>query len=151
MASQVGCMDYFAQFGYFGLFLSSFLAATLLPFSSEAVLGFLLFKDLDPTLLISLATLGNVLGSLFNYAVGLWGRTLLAGRLFRVREDEFIKAEERFRKYGVLSLLFAWVPVIGDPLTIVAGALRIDILAFLALVTAGKLARYLAVGYAMLH
>lgn len=144
-------MEYFTQLGYLGLFLSSFLAATLLPFSSEAVLGFLLLKDLDPTLLISLATLGNVLGSLFNYAVGLWGSTLLVGKFFRIPEDEFIKAEKRFRKYGVLTLLFAWVPVIGDPLTIAAGALRINILTFLVLVTAGKLARYLAVGYAVLH
>jgi membrane protein YqaA with SNARE-associated domain len=143
-------MEYFAQFGYVGIFLVSFLAATILPFSSEVVLGFLLLKDLNPTALISVATFGNVLGALVNYATGFWGSTFLAQRVFKIPQDDFIKAEKRFKKYGVFSLFFAWVPVIGDPLTLVAGVLRINIILFLVLVTAGKLIRYLVVGYAVL-
>jgi len=143
-------MEYFTQFGYLGILLSSFLAATLLPFSSEAVLGFLLFQGLDPTLLIGLATVGNVLGALCNYAAGFWGGTLVARKVLKLSEADFVKAEHRFKKYGVFSLLFAWVPVVGDPLTLAAGVLRINIPLFLVLVTAGKLARYLMVGYAVL-
>lgn len=143
-------MEYFTQFGYLGILLSSFLAATLLPFSSEAVLGFLLFKGMDPTILIGLATVGNVLGALVNYTAGFWGSTLLARRVLKLSEDDFVKAEKRFKKYGLLSLFFAWVPVVGDPLTLAAGVLRVNIPIFLLLVTAGKLARYLVVGYAVL-
>ena len=93
------------------------------------------------------ATSGNVLGSLVNYGIGLWGSIFVMNKILKISEDEYRKSEQRFHRYGVFSLLFAWVPVVGDPLTVVAGALRVNIGVFLALVGTGKLARYIAVSY----
>ena len=143
-------MEYFTEFGYAGLFLASFLAATILPLSSEVVLSFLLLNDLNPIILVSVATFGNVLGAFVNYAIGFWGSTILVRKILKISEDEFIKAKQRFKKYGVFSLFFAWVPVIGDPLTVVAGVLKINILIFFILVTSGKLIRYVIISYAIL-
>lgn len=138
-------MENFAELGVIGLFISAFLAATILPLSSELVLSALLLKGLDPSLLVVVATLGNVLGSLTNYALGYWASLGLIKRWLRMTEEEFVKAEQRFSKYGLLSLCFAWVPVIGDPLTVMAGILRIHLLWFLILVTTGKFIRYLVI------
>ena len=143
-------MEYLAEFGYVGLFLASFLAATILPLSSEVVLSFLLLNGLNPTILVSLATFGNVLGSFLNYAIGLWGGVFLVKKVLKISEDEFGKAQQIFKKYGVLSLFFAWLPVIGDPLTVVAGALKINLLIFFILVASGKLIRYIIISYAIL-
>ena len=142
-------MEYLTEFGYIGLFIASFLAATILPLSSEIVLGVLIVNGFNPLTLVVVATFGNVLGSLVNYAAGFWGSLFLLEKIFRLSEQEFAKAQIRFGRYGVYSLLLAWVPVIGDPLTLVAGALKINILVFLFLVTAGKLARYLVITFAL--
>jgi len=69
-------MEFFTDFGYLGLFLASFLAATVLPLSSEVVLGYLLANDYNPAMTVSVATVGNVLGACLNYAIGLWGSGL---------------------------------------------------------------------------
>ncbi len=143
-------MEYFTEFGYVGLFFASFLAATILPLSSEVILSFLLLNNLNPIILVSVATFGNVLGSLVNYAIGFWGSIFFIRKVLKISEDEFVKAKQRFQKYGVFSLLFAWVPVIGDPLTVVAGVLKINIVIFIMLVTSGKLIRYLIISYAIL-
>ncbi len=144
-------MEYFTDFGYIGLFFSSFFAATILPLSSEVVLCLLFLNGLDPVILISVATFGNVLGSFVNYAAGFWGSLFFTQKVLQISDDTFIKAKQRFSKYGILSLLLAWVPVIGDPLTIIAGGLRINIIIFLTLVTSGKLIRYIIVSYAVLQ
>ena len=143
-------MEYFTEFGFAGLFLASFLAATILPLSSEVVLTVLLLNGLNSSLLVGVATVGNVLGSLLNYAIGLRGGDFLVLKILKISEVESVKAQQTFKKYGVFSLLFAWVPVIGDPLTVVAGVLKINILLFLVLVTSGKLIRYLVISYAVL-
>ncbi len=139
-------MDTFAQYGYIGLFTASFLAATILPLGSEFVLIYLLLNNYDPFLSITVATAGNVLGSVTNYALGFWGSFLIMERLLRLSQTQIARSEQRFKKYGVFSLLFAWVPIIGDPLTVAAGVLKINIYLFLILVTAGKLFRYIIVG-----
>ncbi|MBU0544659.1 MAG: DedA family protein [Proteobacteria bacterium] len=143
-------MDFLAEYGYIGLFLASFLAATILPLSSEVVLIFLLLNSYDPFLSITVATAGNVLGSVVNYALGLWGSFFIMKKLLRLSQEEISRSEQRFKKYGVFSLLFAWVPIIGDPLTVAAGVLKINIYVFLSLVTAGKLFRYIIVGVSVL-
>ena len=142
-------MEYLTEWGYAGMFIAAFLAATVLPFSSEAVLGFLLLHDFDPTLTVALATAGNVLGSFTNYAIGYWGGTWLIRKVLRMNQGEMDKAAARFRKYEIWSLLFAWVPVIGDPLTVVAGTLKINFTLFTILVTAGKLARYVIIAVSL--
>jgi len=140
-------MEYFTELGFFGLFIASFLAATILPLSSEVVLSALLLSDLSPVALVAIATTGNVLGSLMNYALGYWVSLELVKKWLKISEEQFVKAEQRFVKYGIFSLCFAWVPVIGDPLTLIAGVLRIRLLWFLILVTAGKLMRYIVITY----
>jgi membrane protein YqaA with SNARE-associated domain len=140
-------MHYFTELGYFGLFVSSFLAATILPLSSEVVLTALLLSGLSPTTLVSVATIGNVRGSLTNYALGYWVSLEVIKKWLKMSEQEFVRAEQRFVKYGYISMLFAWVPIIGDPLTLVAGVLRIRLVWFVLLVTAGKLARYVVISY----
>ena len=140
-------MDYFTELGYLGLFVSSFLAATILPLSSEVVLSALLLTDLSPVALVAIATTGNVLGSLTNYALGYWASLEVVKKWLKISEDQFVQAEQRFVKYGIFSLFFAWVPVIGDPLTLIAGILRIRLLWFLILVTTGKLLRYIVITY----
>ncbi|MBC8439541.1 MAG: DedA family protein [Deltaproteobacteria bacterium] len=143
-------MEILAEYGYLGLFLASFLAATILPFSSEVVLGVLLSHDFSPYVTVFVATTGNVLGSVLNYGLGVLGSQILLNKLLGISNLEIGKAENRFKKYGVFSLLFAWVPIIGDPLTIVAGILKINFALFLLLVAAGKFLRYVFVAWAVL-
>lgn len=132
------------------MFLSAFLAATILPLGSEAVMAWLLLNDGNPVVVIAVATAGNVLGSLVNYWMGRAGTDWLSGRFFRVSETELERALDRFRSWGTWGLLLAWVPVIGDPLTIAAGVLRVNLWLFLGLVTVGKLGRYLVLSAAVL-
>ena len=144
-------MEYFSELGYFGLFIASFLAATILPLSSEVVLTALLLNGLSPAVLVAVATIGNVLGSLTNYALGYWASLEVIKRWLRMSEQDFIKAEQRFTRYGLISLCFAWLPFIGDPITVVAGMLRIRLLWFVALVSLGKFARYVVISYLALQ
>ena len=82
---------------------------------------------------------------LVNYGLGAFGGRLILHKFWRMKEPEIQKAEKRFQKFGVFSLLFAWVPVIGDPLTVAAGVLHINFTAFLLLVSLGKLLRYILI------
>lgn len=143
-------MEILADFGYPGLFLASFLAATILPLSSEVVLGYLLIHDFCPYSIVLVATSGNVLGSVVNYGLGVLGSGIFFQKVLGISNLEIEKAESRFKKYGFFSLLFAWVPVIGDPLTVVAGILKIKFSIFLFLVGLGKFARYVFIAWAVL-
>lgn len=143
-------MEFLAEYSYFGLFLSSFLAATLLPLSSELVLGALLKQGFNPHLVLFVATFGNVLGSVVNYGLGAFGGRLMLHKWWRMTDPEIQRAEKRFRKFGIFSLLLAWVPVIGDPLTVAAGVLKINFFLFLLLVGLGKGLRYMAIYLAVI-
>ncbi|MDD7909873.1 MULTISPECIES: YqaA family protein [Pseudovibrio] len=137
---------------YFGLFTTSFLSATLLPGSSEAALAALvLIGKSDPVLLLIAATTGNVLGSLFNWYCGGFLMQFIGRRWFPVSQQHYDKAVGWFAAYGKASLLFSWAPVVGDPLTVVAGALRVPLLQFLVLVSIGKAARYLSIYLALIY
>lgn len=140
-------MEYFSELGYIGLFIAAFLAATILPLSSEVVLGALLLSGLSPIILVIIATAGNVLGSLLNYGLGYWLSLGAIKKWLKLSEDEFVQTQQRFTKYGMLSLCFAWVPIIGDPLTVMAGIFRIPLMWFVILVTSGKFLRYVVISY----
>ena len=133
--------------GLTGLFISAFLSATVLPMGSEGVLASLLLGGGAPVILVVTATAGNVLGSLVNYAMGYWANQ---GWLKRQKPGIMARAEQRFRRHGRWSLLLAWVPIIGDPLTLIAGVLRVNLLWFLALVTVGKALRYIVLSMLIL-
>jgi len=133
---------------YLSLFIISFLAATILPFSSELTLaGLIATSDYDNLLLLIVASFGNVLGSVVNWALGSYSRNLTTKKWFPFKETQIERSSKWFRKFGKWSLLFAWVPVLGDPLTLVAGILRVKFIDFIILVAIGKVSRYLIVFY----
>lgn len=143
-------MEFFIEYGYIGLFIFSFLAATILPLSSEILLGVLLVKGFDPTMSVGVATIGNVSGSFTNYLIGAYGGNFVVKKVLKISEIEFDKAKLRFSKYGIFSLFFAWVPIIGDPLTAVAGVLKINIFIFFITVSIGKFFRYVILAYTII-
>ena len=136
---------------YLSLFVVSFLAATILPASSELTLaGLLGTKDYNALALLISASLGNILGSVFNWVLGFYLFSCINKKWFPFKKNVIINASKKFNKFGVWSLLFAWIPVIGDPLTFIAGILKVNFLLFLVLVTIGKISRYFFV-YALIN
>lgn len=145
-------MEYFIQWGYIGLFVSAFLAASILPLGSEVVLaGLLLIKSFSPVSLLLIATLGNVLGSLTNYFLGYWASLELLDRRIDVDHPKFQGAENLMNKYGIHALWLSWLPVIGDPLTVLAGFFKLRLTHFLLVVSAAKFLRYVVLIYLVLH
>jgi membrane protein YqaA with SNARE-associated domain len=133
---------------YLSLFSISFLAATVLPFSSELTLaGLISTSNYDNLLLLVVASFGNVLGSVFNWSLGFYSRNLSTKKWFPFKETQIERSSKWFSKFGKWSLLFAWLPIVGDPLTFVAGLLRVRFLDFIILVAIGKVSRYLIVFY----
>ncbi len=129
---------------YAGLFFVALLSASILPLQSEAVLVGLLLSESHPVwLLLIVASTGNVLGSLLNWYLGKYLQHFQHRRWFPVKPAQLDKASRWYQKYGKWSLLLSWVPVIGDPLTVMAGILREPVLPFLLLVTVAKVSRYL--------
>ena len=125
------------------LFVSAFLSATLLPGSSEAMLLLRLQDAPDVLWPVAVATAGNLAGSLLTYALGLGGNQFLhRARWLRIDARDLARAERWFGRWGRSSLLLAWLPVVGDPLCLLAGLLRVGWVPFVLLVGAGKLARY---------
>ena len=133
---------------YLSLFIISFLAATILPFSSELTLaGLIATSSYDNSLLLIVASLGNVLGSAVNWILGFYSRNLSKKKWFPFKDEQIEKSSKWFNKFGRWSLLFVWVPIIGDPLTLAAGLLRVRFIEFFILVTMGKVSRYLIIFY----
>ncbi len=129
--------------GYIGLFFAAFGAATLLPLQSEAVLVGLLVSDRYWLWgLLVVATLGNVLGSLVNWWLGRGLERFQGRRWFPVSPKHMARARIHYQRYGHWSLLLSWLPVIGDPLTLIAGVMREPLGRFLLIVTLAKGARY---------
>ena len=129
----------------------AFLAATILPIGSEVVLVGLLLNGFNPVLVVTVATIGNVMGSIVNYVIGYFGSVFIIERVLKIKPQTFERSRERFERWGKFSLLLAWVPIIGDPLTVIAGVLRINLWLFISLVTIGKLGRYIVVTYGTLN
>jgi membrane protein YqaA with SNARE-associated domain len=125
------------------LFGSALLSSTLFPGGSEALLLYRLHQGAEPWAVVATATAGNVLGSLITYAMGYFGRGAVSKRTVAA-ERKLARAERGFARFGRPALLFAWLPVVGDPLCLVAGVLKVGVGSFLLLVTLGKLARYAA-------
>ncbi len=131
---------------YGSLFLAAFLAATLLPFSSEGVLlGMIAVGGADVPLLWAVATAGNTLGAVVNWVFGRWCLHWQDRKWFPFSAKDMNKAARWFDKWGFWSLLLSWVPIIGDPITFAAGFLRIRFPLFFTLVLFAKGGRYLVV------
>ena len=128
---------------YFGLFWNAFIAATLLPALSEIALASLVATGTgDPLVLFASATAGNVAGSVLNWWLGYRLAEFKDRKWFPFTEKHISQASRHFNRYGKWSLLFAWLPIVGDPLTLVAGVFKIRFMPFLLLVGIGKALRY---------
>ena len=136
---------------YLSLFTLSFIVATIIPFGSEAYLASLIILNKYNVILLLLsASLGNVLGSVFNWICGYYATYFMKKKWFPIKQKQIDKASIFFIKYGKWSLLLSWVPFIGDPITFVAGTLRYSFFPFLILVSISKVGRYLVVYFSTL-
>lgn len=136
--------------GYLTLFFSAFGAATILPGSSEVVLASLLLDHPGALMpLLAVATIGNTLGAVVNWVLGRFLVRFQDRKWFPVSPRRLEQASGLFQRYGYPLLLFSWVPVIGDPLTMAAGVLKARFLPFLLLVLIGKGLRYAVLGGAI--
>lgn len=130
----------------FFLFISSFLAATIFPAQSELVLaGLSASGNYNKILLLSVATFGNVLGALVNWFLGVYFVKFKDQKWFPVKKPTLTRAMKFYQKWGIWTLFFSWLPIIGDPLTLIAGIFRTNIWIFLLFVTIGKAVRYLVI------
>jgi membrane protein YqaA with SNARE-associated domain len=141
-------VDYAA---YSALFISSFLASSLLPIASEGVLGAMLYKGYAMWACIWVATMGNWLGGVTSYIVGWLGKREWLSRYFGVKEQKVKDVQKWIDKYGIAVALFCWVPVIGDPLVVALGFMRSRPIAVFILMLIGRLLRYIAIAYTTLN
>jgi len=130
------------QPGYGALFCISLLASSLVPIGSEWLLVIMLATGYEPFSTVIVATAGNYAGAVSTYLVGRYGGIWLIEKVFRISNDQQQRAETYYKKYGVYSLFFSWIPLVGDPLCLVAGMLKINFMLFTLLVASGKLIRY---------
>lgn len=139
-----------ASLSEYGLLLvSAFLSATLLPGSSEAVLiGLLSAAKGQPALLVLTASIGNIAGATVNWAIGAGMVQFKHRSWYPAGIAVSSRAQAWFGRYGIWTLLLSWVPVVGDPLTMLAGIMRVPFWRFLAIVTIGKVARYAVIAFA---
>lgn len=129
---------------YAGLFLAAFAAATILPMQSEAAVITLALAGYPAATLVLVASVGNVLGSVINWALGRGVERFRHESWFPLRDRDLERAQRWYRRFGSWSLLLSWVPIVGDPLTVVAGVMREPLPRFLVLVGIAKAGRYLA-------
>jgi membrane protein YqaA with SNARE-associated domain len=130
---------------YSGLFVSAFASATLLPLQSETVLVALLLADRAPWVVIAIASVGNVAGAVVNWLIGRGIEHLHDRKWFPVSAAHLQRSQAWYLRYGKWSLLLSWMPIIGDPITVVAGVLREPLPMFLLLVSVAKVSRYLII------
>ena len=122
------------------------MVATIVPFGSETYFtSLLIMKQYNGLLLLIAASMGNILGSVFNWICGYYATFFLKKKWFPIKQKQIDKASIFFIKYGKWSLLLSWVPFIGDPITFVAGTLRYSLIPFVILVSIGKVGRYLVI------
>lgn len=135
-------------FSYSQLLIISFLAATILPFSSEVVLTTMyLSNSFETYFLLIFTSIGNILGSVTNWYLGKKITIFQNRKWFPVSTEQLERSRKYFQKYGLWSLLLSWVPIIGDPLTLLAGVLKVRFSIFLLLVSISKISRYIFILY----
>ena len=124
------------------LFVLSFLAASILPIGSEWLLIVMVLQGFPLHNIVITATLGNFLGGCTTYLIGIWGSDFFIRTILRITDTQLVHTKKLYGKYGTWSLLLSWLPVIGDPLCLVAGLFRISFIRFSVLVFVGKFFRY---------
>lgn len=143
--------DFFINYGYLGMGLASFLAGTFFPFSSETVMAALLLaSDMDPVLTVASASIGNVLGSMVNYAIGRMCKPETVNRLFKIKPSRMERAQKYVGRYGSWMGFFAFLPILGTAISLALGFLRANVWGTLLFTLIGKVARYVIVAYSTL-
>lgn len=135
------------EWGYWGLFTVAFLAATILPFSSDAVLAAMMFGEFDPILLVVYASVGNWLGGMSSYALGLLGKWNWIEKYFRVKRREVIKWKILSKRYGAYFALLTWLPIVGDVMAIGLGFARTKLIPTAFYMLVGKTLRYIVIAW----
>lgn len=138
------------SYGYIGLFLASFLAATVLPFASEGLIGGMVYSGFDPNWCIVIASVGNWLGSLTTYGLGRLGKWSWLEKYFGVKPQNLNQARWYMDRYGVYSALLSWAPVIGDVIAVALGYFKVTFWKVSLLLFVGKFLRYLILVYIVL-
>ena len=136
-------MEGFVEWGYLGLFIASFLGATLIPFSSELVFSLLIIKGYDFNLSLLVATTGNWLGGLSSYFLGRLGKWSTLEKYFRLKKEKIVKFKTNINKWGSLLAFFCWLPVIGDPIAVGLGFFRTNYILVAMWMFIGKFIRYI--------
>ena len=134
--------ELFLSYGYWGMLIAAFLAGSFFPFSSETVMVAMWAAGLDPWPLVIYGTVGNVLGSAFNYVVGRMGRLDWLEKYFHVKKESLDKAERFMAGRGALMGFFSFLPILGSAITIVLGLTRANIIISFISITIGKFLRY---------
>lgn len=140
-------IDFLTGYGYMGMLLAAFLAGSIFPFSSEAVMVALMATGLDPWQLMIYGTIGNVLGSAFNYGVGRMGKTEWFEKYLHVKPKDLDRAKRFMRGRGAWMGFFAFLPLLGSAITILLGLMRANVVITFIAITLGKLFRYLILIY----
>ncbi|WP_128331553.1 YqaA family protein [Apibacter sp. HY039] len=140
-------LDGLIEYGYYGLFLASFLAATILPFSSEVVLGGILAIGGEPWLCVIIATLGNSLGGMTNYFLGKLGKIEWIEKYLKIKKDKIDKMHNWLEGKGASMAFFSFLPVVGDIIPVALGYMRANIYIVTFSMFLGKLARYIIIMY----
>jgi membrane protein YqaA with SNARE-associated domain len=133
------------------LFVLSFLAATILPIGSEWLLIVMVLQGFSLQDVVVTATLGNYLGACTTCLIGLWGSDFCIRSILRMGDVQLARARNLYGRYGSWSLLLSWLPVIGDPLCLLAGVFRISLIRFSVLVFVGKFFRYAILAFLAQH
>ena len=140
-------MEFLLSYGYMGMLVAAFLAASILPFSSEAVMVGLQAAGLDPIFLIVYGTIGNVLVSMFNYTIGRLGKMEWIEKYLHVKKEDLDKAHRFMAGRGAWMGLLSVIPVVGDVITVALGLMRANVVIVVISVTISKLLRYVLLVY----
>lgn len=135
------------ELGYWGLFLGSFLAATVIPFSSEVMLSAMLFAGFDPLVTLTVATIGNWLGGMSSFGLGWMGKMEWINRYLRVPQEKLDQMHRYVHGKSAWVALFCWLPFVGDVIAVVLGLLRSNIWITTIAMLIGKGIRYAIWGY----
>ena len=135
------------EYGYLGMLAAAFLAGSFFPFSSELVMVGLMAAGLDPFLLVVYGTVGNVLGSVFNYGVGYMGRMDWIEKYLHLRKEKLERTRQFLAGRGAWMGILAFLPILGSVVTIVLGLMRANMTITFISITIGKFLRYLLLVY----
>lgn len=134
--------DILTNYGYCGMLVAAFLAGSFFPFSSEAVMLALLASGLDGWQLIVYGTIGNILGSMFNYGVGMMGRLDWIEHYLHVKKKDMDRAQRFMAGRGAWMGFFAFLPLLGSAITIILGLTRANLTISIISISIGKFLRY---------